>query len=203
MTRNTESAATRGAAEPPTRTLRVIIAFNGSPAGDDALRFGELLGRWTNAQLVVACVFPPESLGGVPFDPRASRIAAGDHRIFVRQDAEAVLAEAAETLPDDLDVTLSAVECESPLGGLRQLALSSPADLLVLGSSHRGPVKQLLQRSMARRALRHLPCALAVAPREFRDERQAGPVSARVSGDLHERLRPEDRAKRSPTRQAA
>jgi nucleotide-binding universal stress UspA family protein len=170
----------------------VIIAFNGSPAGDDALRFGELLGRWTNAELVVACVFPPESLGGVPFDPRASRIAAGDHRIFVRQDAEAVLAEAAEALPNDLDVTFSAVECESPLGGLRQLALSAKADLLVLGSSHRGPVKQLFQRSMAGRALRHLPCALAVAPRDFRDARH-----------MHERLRPQDRAKPLPARQAA
>jgi nucleotide-binding universal stress UspA family protein len=159
------------ARERPPTTPRVIIAFNGSPAGSDALRLGELLGRWTNAELVVACVFPPESLGGVPFDPRASRIAAGDHRIFVRQDAEAVLAEAGETLPDDLDVTFSAVECESPLGGLRQLALSAAADLLVLGSSHRGPVKQLFSRSMARRALRHLPCPLAVAPVGFRDER--------------------------------
>jgi nucleotide-binding universal stress UspA family protein len=191
MTRNTESAAARGA-DPPSRTPRVIIAFNGSPAGDDALRLGELLGRWTNAELVVACVYPPESLGGVPFDPRASRIAAGDHRIFVRQDAEAVLAEAGEALPDDLDVTFSAVECESPLGGLRQLALSGAPDLLVLGSSHRGPVKQLFHRSMSRRALRHLPCALAVAPLDFRNKRRR-----------HERLRRRDRGEPSPARQAA
>jgi nucleotide-binding universal stress UspA family protein len=170
----------------------VIIAFNGSPAGDDALRLGELLGRSMDAELVVACVFPPETLGGVPFDPRESRVAAGDHRIFVRQDAEAVLAEAGQALSDDLEVSFSAVECESPLDGLRQLAVSTAADLLVLGSSHRGPVKQLFQHSMARRALRDLPCALAVAPIAFRDARH-----------WHERLRGRDRATPSRARQAA
>jgi nucleotide-binding universal stress UspA family protein len=168
-------------------TPRVIVAFNGSPAGNDALGLGELFGRWADAELVVACVFPPPSLAGIPFDPRESRVAAGDHRIFVRQDAEAVLAEARAFLPDDLDVSFSAVECESPLHGLCELALSAPADLLIVGSSHRGRFKRLLQHSMARKLLRDSPCALAVAPRGLRDVSKVGPASMRLSTDSHRR----------------
>ena len=162
---------------------RVIVAFNGSPAGNDALRLGELFGRWADAQLVVACVFPPPSLAGLPFDPRESRVAAGDHRIFVRQDADATLADAQAALPDDLDVVFSAVESESPLRGVRDLAVSAAADLLVIGSSQRGPLKRLLQRSMARKLLRDSPCALAVAPRGLRDVAEAGGASKRL--DAH------------------
>jgi nucleotide-binding universal stress UspA family protein len=184
-------------------TPRVVIAFNGSPAGKDALRLGELMGRWTDVELIVGCVFPPETLGGVPFDPRESRVAAGDHRIFVRQDADAVLAEAKAALADDLDVTFSAVECESPLDGLRQLAVSAGADLLVIGSSHRGHFKQLWHHSMASKLLRDPPCVLTVAPRGFRDESQAGPGPARLSGNAHERQRPDGRAEPSRARQAA
>ena len=54
-------------------TPRIIVAYNGSPAGNDTLRLGaKVLGRWVGAELVVACVYPPDSLGGVTFEPRAS-----------------------------------------------------------------------------------------------------------------------------------
>jgi phosphosulfolactate synthase (CoM biosynthesis protein A) len=53
-------------------------------------------------------VFPPESLAGLSYEPRATRVAAGDYRIFVREDADAVLAEARAALPDDLAVSLRA-----------------------------------------------------------------------------------------------
>jgi hypothetical protein len=65
----------------------VIVAFDGSPAGKDALALGALLAGSAGSELLVVCVFPPESLAGISFDPRATRIANGDHRIFVRQDA--------------------------------------------------------------------------------------------------------------------
>jgi hypothetical protein len=70
-----------------TARVRVIVAFDGSPAGKDALALGALLAGSAGSELLVVCVFPPESLAGISFDPRATRIANGDHRIFVRQDA--------------------------------------------------------------------------------------------------------------------
>jgi nucleotide-binding universal stress UspA family protein len=117
----------------------------------------------------VACVFPPESLAGLTFATRATRVADGDHRIFVRQDAEAVLAEARRTVPDDLAVTFRAVESESVANGLRLLAVEEHATTLVLGSAHRGLADRLLHHGIARRLLRHPPCAVVVAEQEDRE----------------------------------
>ena len=153
----------------------MIVAFDGSPAGKDALALGALLAGSAGSELLVVCVFPPESLAGLSFEPRAARIANGDHRIFVRQDAEAVLGEARAALPPDLGVTFRALECESALHGLRQLALSEVADVLVLGSTRRGPLGRLLHRSLARGLLRDPPCAVTVVSRDPRDRRRSVP----------------------------
>jgi nucleotide-binding universal stress UspA family protein len=151
----------------------LVVAFDGSPAAKDALRLSALLGRSTGCELLVACVSPPPSLAGLPFEPRATRVAAGDHRIFVRQDAYAVLAEARAALPEDLAVTFRALECESPVHALRQLALSAAADMLILGWTHHGPIGPLLHRGVARGLLRHPPCAIAVTPHDPYERRQS------------------------------
>jgi nucleotide-binding universal stress UspA family protein len=156
-------------------TVQVIVAFDGSPAGKNALALGARLAGSAGSGLIVACVFPPESLAGISFDPRATRIANGDHRIFVRQDAEAVLGEARATLPTGLAVKFRALECESAQQGLRQLALSEAADLLVLGSTRRGPLGRLLHRSLARRVLRDAPTAVTVVSRDPRDRPRSAP----------------------------
>jgi nucleotide-binding universal stress UspA family protein len=152
-------------------TARVLVASNGSPRSRDALLFGAVVARSTGAQLVVGCIFPPDSLAGMTFEPRAARVASEDHRIFVRQDADAVLAEARAALPDELAVDYRALECQSPQTGLRQLAASEAIDLLVLGSSYRGRAEQVLPVGVTRGLLRRPPCALAVAPRGFRYRR--------------------------------
>jgi nucleotide-binding universal stress UspA family protein len=147
---------------------RVGVAFNGSPQSKDALTLGALVARSTGSQLVVACILPPESLAGISFDSRADRVARGDHRIFGREDAEAVLVEARAALPPNFAVDYRTVEFGSPRGGLRQLALSESIDLLVVGSSHRARVVQLLPLGVLRGLLRRPPCPLAVAPDGFR-----------------------------------
>jgi nucleotide-binding universal stress UspA family protein len=147
---------------------RVAVAFNGSPQSRDALTLVALVARSTGSRLVVACIFPPESLAGFSFDSRADRVARGDHRIFGREDAERVLVEARAAMPHDLAVDYRALECGSPRRGLRQLALSESIDLLVVGSSHQAPVAQLLPLGVLRGLLRRAPCALAVAPDGFR-----------------------------------
>jgi nucleotide-binding universal stress UspA family protein len=158
-----------------TARLRVIVAFDGSPAGEDALALGALLAGSACSELVVVCVFPPESLAGISFDPRATRIANDDHRIFVREDAEAVLGEARAALPPNLAVTFRALECESALHGLRQLALSEAVDVLVFGSTRRGPLGRLLHRSLAGGLLRDPPCAVTVVSHDPRNHLRSVP----------------------------
>jgi nucleotide-binding universal stress UspA family protein len=160
-------------------TLHVIVAFDGSPAAKDALALAALLADPARSELLVACVFPPESLAGISFDPRADRIANGDHRLFVRQDAEAVLGEARAILPPDLAVKFRAVECDSALHGLQHLALSAGADVLVVGSTRRGTLGRLPHRSLAGSLLRDPPCAVTVVPHDPRDRLR--PESARLN----------------------
>ena len=150
--------------------IRVIVAFDGSPAGIGALALAALLAGATGSELLVVCVFPPESAVRIPFDSRATRIASGDHRMFVRQDAEAVLAEARAMLPPDLAVAFRALECESAVRGLHQLVPSEGVDLLVLGATRRGPLGRLLHHSLARSLLRDPPCAVTVVSHDPRND---------------------------------
>jgi nucleotide-binding universal stress UspA family protein len=158
----TDDPSTGGARLGRAARVRVIVAFDGSPAGIGALALAALLAGAAGSELLVVCVFPPESAVRIPFDSRADRIAYGDHRMFVRQDAEAVLAEARAILSPDLAVTFRALECESVLRGLRQLVPSDGVDFLVLGATRRGPLGRLLHRSLAGGLVRDPPCAVTV-----------------------------------------
>ena len=149
--------------------IRVIVGFDGSPAGIGALALAARVASAMGSELLVVCVFPPESAVRIPFESRATRLGNGDHRMFVRQDAEAVLAEARAVLPPDLAVTFRAIECESAVRGLHQLAPSEGVDLLVLGATRRGPLGRLLHRSLARDLLRDPPCVVTVVSRDPRE----------------------------------
>jgi len=60
-----------------------------------------------------------------------------------------------------------------PADGLRELAVEHRAQLLVVGSSHRGPVGRIFPGSVGRKLLRGVPCPLAIAPRGFAGRAQA------------------------------
>ena len=51
--------------------------------------------------------------------------------------------------------------------GLADLARAEKADLVVLGSTHRGPVGRIFPGATAERLLGEAPCAVAVAPRGY------------------------------------
>ena len=55
----------------------------------------------------------------------------------------------------------------SPARALHDTATSARADLIVVGSSHRGPVGRVLLGSVAERLLSGAPCAVAIAPRGY------------------------------------
>jgi nucleotide-binding universal stress UspA family protein len=155
--------------------VHVTVAFDGSPASKGALALAARLAGSAGSELLVVCVFPPESAVRIPFESRETRIGNCDHRIFVRQDAEAVLGEARATLPPDLAVAFRALECESALHGLRQLVLSEGVDVLVLGATRRGPLGRVLHSSLARGLLRDPPCAITVVARDPRHRPRSVP----------------------------
>jgi nucleotide-binding universal stress UspA family protein len=124
---------------------RVIVAIDGHPGGRDAAALAEALAG--DAEIVFAHVYG---------DARGERAA----RELVRREAGLSIA----------DARVEVARGDTPGQGLAHLAERLPADLLVVGSSHRGPVGRVLLGDAGRDVLVRAPCAIAVAPRDVRIE---------------------------------
>jgi nucleotide-binding universal stress UspA family protein len=61
--------------------------------------------------------------------------------------------------------------------GLCELARENRAEILVLGSSHRGPVGRIVPGAVTSQVLARAPCAIAVAPAGYAD-RHPGSIAA-------------------------
>ena len=85
-----------------------------------------------------------------------------------RERAGSALAEAAAELAGVAgvgSVGRRLVVSRSAARGLHAAAVSERADLIVVGSSHRGPLGRVLAGSVGERLLSGAPCGVAVAPR--------------------------------------
>jgi nucleotide-binding universal stress UspA family protein len=69
---------------------------------------------------------------------------------------------------------------------LAELARSEEADLIVLGSTHRGPLGRVVPGSTVAHLLADAPCAVAVAPPGFAGPADAGAEWRPLGGDLEE-----------------
>jgi nucleotide-binding universal stress UspA family protein len=75
-------------------------------------------------------------------------------------------ASAREQIAEDW-LELRAVGGTSPARGLHDFLEREQADLVVVGSAHRGRIRQLLVSSTGERLLNGAPCPVAVAPKGF------------------------------------
>ncbi|WP_187368980.1 universal stress protein [Baekduia soli] len=133
---------------------KVIIGVDGHEGGRDAIALARALAP--GAELVLACAYP--------YDERRSRFALQGFAIALREEALHMLRAEREAAGDE---TLRAVTVAdpAPARGLQQVAADEHADLLVVGSSHRGPAGRVLLGDVSRSVLHGAPCAVAVAPR--------------------------------------
>lgn len=125
----------------------VLVGVDGS--GEEAAALGRMLASLTGAPLALGAVYGYES-SSLAWPPR--------------DEAEAWLT-AARREPDERTHLMLA---SSVAGGLDALAAREGAQIVVLGSSSRGPLGRLLAGSTARRVIHGAPCAVAVAPRGWR-----------------------------------
>lgn len=146
---------------PAMAASRILVGHDGSCRARDALALGRLLADVTGARLVLARVVP---WGPLPFQavpvPELTNRYEDENRIALRelQLAANRPGETAETGPG-----------ESPAQGLTLLARELKPDVLVVGSSHRGRVGQVLGGSVAVRLLNGLDLPVAVAPAGYAD----------------------------------
>jgi nucleotide-binding universal stress UspA family protein len=107
-----------------------------------------------DGELELACVYPH---GG-------SLDRAGQYAGVLEDDANVTLADVVAHVPAGIEVRTRALPGTSPARALTEEAEATGADLVVLGSTHHGPVGRIVLGSTAQRMLHGAPCAVAVAP---------------------------------------
>jgi nucleotide-binding universal stress UspA family protein len=132
---------------------KVIVGWDGTGRGRDALALGELLARAGGASLIAVGVYPR---------PALENAGEGIDRVL-RERTEQDLAEA-QSLAGDLAIELRAVAGKSPAEGLQRLATELHPDAIAVGSSHHGFAGHVLVGSVSERLLHGAPCPVAIAP---------------------------------------
>ncbi len=137
---------------------QILIGYQDSPEGRDALALGRVLGEILSGRLTVATVYPW---------PRG---------LMTHEDLSNALAvESADTfttvhdLLPGLDVETVPVAEQSISNALGKLAEDRHATVLVVGSCHHGKVGETLLGSTGGSLLHGAPCAVMVAPRGYAD----------------------------------
>ncbi len=131
----------------------IVIGYDGSANGADALELGRSLCEALGAEPVVFfCLRLPRNLMGEQMLEDALREGTG------------TLFEAAREALSGLEVRTEAVVDWSPARALFEFAEAEKPILMVIGSAHRGPLGRVLLGSVGQRLVEGLPCALAVAP---------------------------------------
>ncbi len=132
----------------------VLVGIDGTRSGQEALSLGSALAVLLDAPLVLGAVYGFESTTtgypGPPWPPR--------------EEAREWLEEAEGRLGEAIPWHSVSVEGSTIAHGLTQLAEQERAEILVLGSSRRGPFGHLYVGSGVARVVHGAPCAVAVVP---------------------------------------
>jgi nucleotide-binding universal stress UspA family protein len=133
----------------------VLVGLDGREHDQDALALATKLQAALGGQLILAHAIPPPAVGELEaqYAPQA------------RKRGHQLLASAQEQTGAVARTCL--VETWPAAYSLRQLADDYRAGMLVLASSHRGPVGRIVPGSTASHLLAHPPCAIGIAPRGY------------------------------------
>lgn len=143
--------------------MRVLVGFDGSDGGRDALELTRVMAEATGARVLVVAVIPYGPLP-VPYEMLDEEEAETAQPLF--EDARERLGE--------IEVETRAFGGGSPAGVINDLAEKESVDSIVVGSPHRGAVGRVVIGSVADGLLHGAPCEVMVAPRGFAAE-QHGP----------------------------
>jgi nucleotide-binding universal stress UspA family protein len=157
--------------------MKIIVGFDGTDRAEDGLALARILAAGTGTVLLAHVVG-----SGSPMAPGWQQ-----YESSLREDAAKMLDAAASMASAEggyprLETRI--VTSSSPDHGLQKLAEAEQADLIALGSSHRGRIGRLLIGAVPERLLHGAPCAVAVAPRGFgeRSKTALGVVAVALDG---------------------
>lgn len=154
---------------------RSILGFDDTEQSHDALALGLVLARAMNGRLVPTFVMPRQPR----FDAQTH-----DYLKLARARTHEVLESVRRALPEDVAGEPRSIVAGSSARGLYEAAEEEGASLIVIGSTHRGPLGRVLLGSTGELLLSATPCAVAVAPHGFKDRRpdSIGVVGVGFSG---------------------
>lgn len=134
---------------------RIVIGFTATPQGDDALALGSLLARLLGAVPVVTRVvsWPRHLLGD---DPEAA----------IERETRGAFDLARDRLAG-IEIETRAIADQSVSRALFDVIDETEAELVVVGSTHRGAVGRLLPGSVTTALLHGAGTGVAVAPRGY------------------------------------
>jgi nucleotide-binding universal stress UspA family protein len=138
----------------------IVVGYNGRDESRDALALAKTLARASNSWILLVWVEPVGPLD-VPYET-----------IFapIQDRAEQALEEVARDLREqDFEVGTRVGLLGSAAQGIHQFAEDEAAELIVVGSSHRGPAGRVLAGTVGTRLLHGSACPVAIAPRGLAD----------------------------------
>ena len=150
--------------------MTVVVGHDGSDSGDDAAALGAQLARATNDDLQIVTVYPEENPIG------AGRVDA-EWVAYMRDQAKEI-SEGAKRFLDERDVQAEyrVVGSGSAAHGLDDVAEAVGATMIVVGSERHGARRRISPGSTGDRLLHGAICAIAVAPRGYRERPPDTPV---------------------------
>jgi nucleotide-binding universal stress UspA family protein len=132
----------------------ILVGFDGSEHGRDALALGRALAATLSTRLVVVIAYTPEQWLWAP----------GTADPMDRDARERVVAQAEAACSGEDRVEFHTVASPSAAGALHAEAERRRARIIVVGSSHRGAMGRMLLGTVTQEVLDAAPCAVAVAP---------------------------------------
>ena len=150
--------------------MRLLVGYDGSAGGRDALQLARLLGDASGASLLVATVL---AYGPLPIPDEILEEEEGER-------ARPLLEEAKEKL-GGLAVETRAFGGGTPAGVITDLAEREGVDTIVVGFPHRGPIGRrgygpVLRAplgSVSTQLVHNAPCPVLVVPRPEDGDREA------------------------------
>lgn len=139
--------------------MRLLVGFDGSDGGRDALELARVICARTGGSAVVASVLFGDN---EPFE----------HSRLGEKHAErtAPLFAAAREALSEVELETRAYKGTSAGAILTMLAEAEDFDAIVVGSPHRGAIGRVLVGSVARSLLNGAPCAVFIAPHGYSEE---------------------------------
>ncbi|HEU4425618.1 MAG TPA: universal stress protein [Pilimelia sp.] len=139
----------------------VVVGFNGSPSGDDALTLGQICSRVLGVPLVAAVVHPSPA---VISPARVDAEGVADRRRAAEETLDRARERLASMPGPGADAEFRIAASSSAAHGLHDIAEEVGASLLVVGSRSGGPAERLFAGSTAERLLSGSSSPVAVAP---------------------------------------